>query len=100
AGALERSLRDGVRREDVVAVDADAGEAEAEGPLVERDPGLALDRLGDRPLVVLAEEHDRGVVGGREDERLVDVALAARTVTEVGDDRGVAVRVAGADHAV
>ena len=99
-GALQRRLGDGVRRQHVVAVDADAGEAEAEGALVERDPGLPLDRLGDRPLVVLAEEHDRGVVGRGEDERLVDVALAARAVTEVGDHRRVAVRVAGADDAV
>ena len=100
AGPLERGLRDGVRREHVVAVDADAGEAEAESPLVERDPGLALDRLGDGPLVVLAEEHDRGVVGRGEDERLVDVALRGRAVAEVRDDRGVAVGVAGADDAV
>ena len=100
AGALQRGLRDGVRREDVVAVDADAGEAEAERALVERDPRLALDRLGDRPLVVLAEEHDRGVVGRGEDERLVDVALAGGAVAEVGDHGRVAVGVAGADGAV
>ena len=99
-GALERGLRDGVRREHVVAVDADAGEAEAERALVERDPGLALDRLRDRPLVVLAEEHDRGVVRRGEDERLVDVALRGGAVAEVRDHRGVAVRVAGADVAV
>ena len=100
AGPLQRGLRDGVRREDVVAVDADAREAEAQGALVERDPGLALDRLGDGPLVVLAEEHDRGVVGGGEDERLVDVALAGGAVAEVGDDGRVALGVAGADVAV
>ncbi len=100
AGPLQGGLGDGVRREHVVAVDPHAGEAEAERALVERDPGLPLDRLGDRPLVVLAEEHDGGVVGGGEDERLVDVALAAGAVAEVGDDRGVAVGVAGADHAV
>ena len=100
AGPLQRGLRDGVRREHVVAVDADAGEAEAESPLVERDPGLALDRLGDGPLVVLAEEHDRRVVGRGEDERLVDVALRGGTVAEVRDDRRVAVGVAGADVAV
>ena len=100
AGALQGGLRDGVRREHVVAVDPDAGEAEAERALVERDPGLPLDRLGDRPLVVLAEEHDRGVVGRGEDERLVDVALAARAVAEVRDHRRVALGVAGADDAV
>ena len=100
AGPLQGGLRDGVRREHVVAVDPHAGEAEAQRPLVERDPGLPLDRLGDGPLVVLAEEHHRRVVGGGEDERLVDVALAAGAVTEVGHHRGVAVGVAGADHAV
>ena len=48
---------------------------------------LLLDRLGDRPLVVLAEEHHRRVEDAGVDERLVDVALAGRAVTEVGDDR-------------
>ena len=76
------------------------GKPKPERALVERDPRLALDRLGDRPLVVLAEEHDRGVVGGGEDERLVDVALRGRAVAEVGDHGGVAVGVAGADDAV
>src|SRR6476661_1990748 len=99
-GPLQRGLRDGVRRQHVVAVDADPREAEAQRPLVERDAGLALDRLGDGPLVVLAEEHDGRVVGRGEDERLVDVALRRRTVAEVGDHGRVAVGVAGADDAV
>ena len=73
--------------EHVVAVDPDAGEAEAVRPPVQRDPALPLQRLGDRPLVVLAEEHDRRVRYRGPDERLVHVALAGRAVTEVGDDR-------------
>ncbi len=100
AGGVERGLGHGVHGEHVVAVDPDAGEAEAAGALVERDAGLLLDGLGDGPLVVLAEEHDRAVVDAGEDERLVDVALAGRAVAEVGDDGGVAVGVAGADAAV
>ena len=87
--ACERRLRDREDGEHVVAVDAQAREAEAVGALVERDAGLALERLADRPLVVLAEEHDRRVVDRGEDERLVDVALARRAVAEVGDDRRV-----------
>lgn len=63
AGLVEAVLRHGVRREDVVAVDADAGEAEAAGALEERDAGLLLDGLGDGPLVVLAEEDDGCVEG-------------------------------------
>ena len=100
AGGLERRLGHGVDREDVVAVDPHAGEAEAAGALVERDAGLPLGGLGDGPLVVLAEEHHRGVVGRGEHERLVDVTLAGRAVAEVGDDGGVALGVAGADRAV
>src|SRR6478736_8782038 len=100
ARPLQRGLRDGVRRQHVVAVDADAREAEAQRTLVERDPGLTLDRLGDGPLVVLAEEHDRGVVGRGEDERLVDVALGRRAVAEVGDHGRVPLGVTGADDAV
>src|SRR5699024_12276427 len=61
ARTLQSPGGDRVHREHVVAVDPDAGEAEARGPPVERDPRLALDRLRDGPLVVLAEEDDRGV---------------------------------------
>ena len=76
AGPVERGPVTAWHGEHVVAVDPHAGEPEAAGALVERDPGLPLDRLGDRPLVVLAEEHDGRVVDARVDERLVDVALA------------------------
>ena len=93
-------LGHGVHRQHVVAVDPHPGEAEAAGPLVERDAGLPLVGLGDGPLVVLAEEHDGALVHGREDERLVDVALGGRAVAEERDHRGVAVGVAGADVAV
>ena len=89
AGALQRRTGDREAGEHVVAVDADAGEAEALGALVERDAGLPLGRLGDRPLVVLAEEDDRRVVDRGEGEGLGDVALAGGAVAEVGDDRRV-----------
>ena len=97
AGVVERRAGHRVGGEHVVAVDPDAGEAEAGGALVERDAGLPLERLGDRVLVVLAEEDDRGVEDAGPDERLVDVALAGRAVAEVGDDR---LAVVGADLAV
>src|SRR5664280_745295 len=100
AGRIQRGLGHGVHGENVVAVHPDTGEAEAAGPLVERDPGLSLDRLGDGPLVVLAEEDDRRVRGRRIDERLVDIALSAGTITKVGDDRCVPVWVAVADSVV
>ena len=100
AGGVERGLGHGVHGEHVVAVDPDAGEAEAAGAVPERGAGLLLVGLGDGPLVVLAEEHDRAVVDAGEDERLGDVALAGGAVAEVGDDGGVAVVVAGADAAV
>jgi hypothetical protein len=51
---------------------------------------------GDRPLVVLAEEHDRRVRHRSPDERLVDIALAGRAVAEVGDDRLAVVAAHGA----
>src|SRR5437762_2658824 len=55
AGVVQRTSRDGQAGEHVVAVDAQAGKAEPAGPLKERHPRLAFDRLRDRPLVVLAE---------------------------------------------
>src|ERR1700727_1198728 len=64
-----------------------AGETDPAGPLVERDPPLPLQRRGDGPLVVLAEEHHRRVVDRGPDERLVHVALAGGAVAEVGDHR-------------
>jgi hypothetical protein len=86
--------------EDVIAVDAEATEAEPARALCDRDCRLTSDRDADRVLVVLAEEHDRCVVDGREVEGLHDIALAARAVAEVGDDGGVALRITSADRAV
>src|ERR1035437_6401413 len=100
AGGVQRSFGHGIHGEHVVAVHPDPGEAEAAGPLVEGDPGLALDRLGDGPLVVLAEEDDGRVHGRRVHEGLVHVALGARTITEVGDDGRVPIKVACADGVV
>ena len=80
--------------ENASAVDPQAREAEAVGALVERDARLALKRLGDGPLVVLAEEHHRRVVDAGEHERLVDVALARRAVAEVDHDGRVALEYA------
>src|ERR1019366_8908745 len=93
-------LGHGIHGQNVVAGHPHTGEAEATGPLVERDPGLSLDRLGDGPLVVLAEEDDRRVRGCRVDEGLVDVSLSAGTITKVGDDGCVPVWVAVADGVV
>ena len=75
--------------EHVVAVHPHAREAEALGALVDRHTGLLLGRLGDGPLVVLAEEHDRGVVDRGEREGLGHVALAGGAVAEVRDHRAV-----------
>jgi hypothetical protein len=47
-----------------------------------RTPGNPLERLGDRPLVVLAEEHDRGVEDAGPYEGLVDVTLTGGAVAE------------------
>ena len=104
AAAAARSLQSRcgrrVYREDIIAVDAYARETEAGSPAIQRNSRLPLDRLGDRPLVVLAEEHDGRVVGAGEDECLVDIALTGGAVAEVADHRHVAVRIAGADEAV
>ena len=85
-GRLHGLLRHRVAGQHVVAVDPEPGEAEPAGPLVERDAALLLQRLGDRPLVVLAVEDDGGVEHRRPDEGLVDVTLAGGAVTEVRDD--------------
>ena len=99
-GAVEHLLGHGIRRQDVVAIDPHPGEAEAVGPLVDRRAHLPLIGFGDGPLVVLAEEDDRGVVDTGEDEALVDIALRGRAITHEGDDGRVSVGVTGADIAV
>src|SRR4051812_44566720 len=88
AGGGQRRLGHGEDGEDVVAVDADAGEAEAGGPLEQRHPRLALDRHADRVLVVLAEEDDGRGEGRRPDQGFVDLALAGGAVAQEGQDRG------------
>ena len=85
AGGLQGLAGHGQAGQHVVAVHPDAGEAEAVRAQVQRLAALPLQRLGDGPLVVLAEEHHRGVVHRGPDERLVHVALAGRAVAEVGD---------------
>jgi hypothetical protein len=96
----ERGPGDGQAGEHVVAIDPQAGEAEPAGALEQRHLALRLDRLGDGPLVVLAEEHHRQVPGRGPDERLVHIALAAGPVAEERDDGGVSIGVTGTDGAV
>ena len=74
-------------RQHVVAVDLNARDAVALPPL--RDGGVRLQphRLGDGPLVVLAEEDDRDHEAGGETEGLGHVPLAAGAVAEIGQRR-------------
>jgi len=90
ARRLHRLPGDREAREHVVAVHLDAREAKPARPLVERYAALPFQRLGNGPLVVLAEEHDRGVENRRPDKRLVHISLARGAVAEV-DNGGLAV---------
>ena len=85
ASTLEGVSGDGHDCKDVIAVDPDPGKAEPSGTLEERCAGLAIRRLRDRPLVVLAQEHDRSIKDRGEHEGLIDVALRGRPVTEIPD---------------
>jgi hypothetical protein len=108
--ARSSALGDREAGQDVVAVHSHARQAEAGGPLVEGHAGLAFVGFGDRPLVVLAEEHKGGVVHRGEVQGLAHIALAGGAVPEIGDGgrfgavHGHAHRVAGgvqrlrADH--
>src|SRR5215813_8707802 len=74
----------------VVAVDLDARETVGGGLLGDgARVGLLLDRHGDRPLVVLAEEHHGTVPHPGEVGRLVEVALGSGAVAEVRHDHRV-----------
>src|SRR5437867_4306719 len=84
ASTLDRLARRGVDREDVVAVDLDAGEPVCQRLLRDRARvRLLFQRHRDRLLVVLAHEDDRDVPDAGEVQRLVEVALGGRAVAEV-----------------
>src|SRR5213079_1853440 len=93
---LDRLARGDIHREHVVAVHLDPGQAVGQRLLGDRlRVGLFLERHGDGPLVVLADEHDRDVPDPREVQRLVEVALAGGAVAEVRHDDGVVTAVLG-----
>src|SRR5256886_1803577 len=97
ARPLDRLARGRVDREHVVAVHLDPGQTVGERLLGDRlRVGLLLERYGDRPLVVLADEHDRHVPDPREVQRLVEGTLAGRALAERRhDDRVVAAVLGG-----
>ena len=76
----------------VVSVHPDARESVALGPVGERDAGLHGAGDGDRPVVVLAEEHHGGLVGSGEHHGLMDVAFGAGAVAEVDHDGSLGLR--------
>ncbi len=94
-GLPQRPARHGQGRQHVVAVHPDTGDAEPAGPEIDRDAGLPPRRLGDRPVVVLAEEDHRRLEHARPVERLVDITLTGRSVAEVDQGRRQAVAVTG-----
>ena len=87
-GAGEGEPGCGEDGQNVVAVDLDPGDAVALPALGDGGMSLDLDRFGDGPLVVLAEEHDRDDEAGGEAEGLGHVAFAGRAVAEVGHRGG------------
>ncbi len=89
AGVLHRPTSHRMHRDHVVAVHAHVLHAHPVGALGERHLGLAGGGFGDRELVVLHKEHDRRGVDRRENQGLVDVALAGGTVPVVADDGAV-----------
>src|SRR6267143_3958831 len=84
ARALHRLTRGRVHGEHVVPVHLDPWQAVGERLLGDRlRVRLLLERHRDRPLVVLADEHDGHMPDAREVERFVAIALAGGAVAEV-----------------
>ena len=84
-GAGAGPLRGVVHGEWVVAVDLLTDDAVADGAVGDRAPGLLAHVGRDGPLVVLAHEDHRDLADAGEVHGLVEVALRARSVTEVAD---------------
>src|SRR5699024_4857037 len=72
-----------INREYVIAVHPPGFDPESTGSVSDLRAALQADRLGDGPLVVLAEEQHRRLIASGEDQRFVDVALAGCPVPEV-----------------
>src|SRR5262252_4478 len=84
ARTLRRPLGDRVHGEEVVAVDADAGDTVAGTALREGVPLAAGEPLegGDGPLVVDDVEDHRRLIDGGKGERVVEVGLGARALAD------------------
>ena len=100
ANGIQAGPGHGVHGDDVVAVDAQAGNAETFAALAQWCRSLDVGGFRDGPLVVLAEEQHRCVEGSGEGQRLRDIALRGGSVAEAGDGCSVAFEVTGADVAV
>ena len=86
AGArpLGRPLRHGIHRQEIVAVDADAGDAvtrtaRREGALLAA--GVALES-GDRPLIVHDVQNDRRLVHRGEQQRVMKIGFGAAALAD------------------
>src|SRR6516164_9127553 len=83
AGLRDRILRRGAHRDDVVAVHLLAGKARGDRLLRQRlRRRLQVKRHGDRPLIVVGDEHRGQLVHPGEVHRLPHVALGGGAVTE------------------
>ena len=86
AGMAQRPLEHGPHGDDVVAVDLLAGDARGHRLLRQRlGGGLRRARHGNRPLVVVDDEHHRQPPDPGEVHGLVDVAFGAGAVAEDAD---------------
>ena len=89
ARARHRVRDDVVEREDVVAVDADRGDAVGAALDGERRRGCLPARgHADRPVVVLADDHAGHAVDAGERHRGVEVGLARRAVADEAQRHG------------
>src|SRR5215510_6757801 len=83
AGLYDRIVRRGAHRDDVVAVHLLAGKARGNCLLRQRlGRCLQLQRHGDRPLIVVGDEHHGQLVYAGEVHRLPHVALGGGAVAE------------------
>ncbi|MNE22513.1 hypothetical protein D3C80_1157290 [compost metagenome] len=79
---FHRPARHGINGEIIIAVDPECGNAEAQ-PACRKGAGTTARNAlkgGNGPLIVDDIENDRGLVGGGEDQRGVEIRLRRRTV--------------------
>ena len=90
----------GIAGKHIVSIHLNAWNPKPFATKIERNNCLGRYWRANCPLVVLTEKHQWRLVYCREQQCLADITLGCGTITKVGNDRLVDIRVSGSDYSV